>query len=149
MLTAAMTLGQSKNDLVGTWKLVSYQATRPNGERIAPYGERPVGFITYTSDGRMSVILGRSGRKPLAGDRFSASEAERAAAFSDSLAYAGRYTFDGAKVVHHVEIATLQNYAGTDQVRLAKLEGNRLTLRATVPMAGEQRTSELVWERLK
>lgn len=149
-LFCAVTAGaQQEQKVTGTWKLVSYWTTRPNGERVAPYGEHPLGFLTYTADHRVFVILSRGGRKPLEGDRFTASEAERADAFSTALAYAGRFTFDGAKAVHHIEIATLPNYVGTDQVRFAKLAGNRLTLSATLTMGGEQRKSQLVWERIK
>lgn len=149
VFTAVLARAQKERDVVGTWKLVSYWTTRPNGERVAPYGEHPIGFITYTSDGRMSVILSSSDRKPLSADRLSAPEAERAEAFSTSLAYAGTYSFDGTKAVHHVQIATLPNYVGTDQVRAAKLRGDRLTLSTTLTLGGEQRATELVWERMK
>lgn len=151
LLIAIPTWGQQKNPLLGTWKLVSDWTTRPNGERVAPYGEHPAGFLTYTADGRVFAILGRSDRKPLHGDRFTAPEAERAEAYSTALGYTGRYTIDnaGAKVVHHVEVATFPDYVGTDQVRQMKLEGDRLTLRATLTMGGEKRASELVWVRLK
>lgn len=151
LLIAIPTWGQQKNALLGTWKLVSDWTVRPNGERVAPYGEHPVGFLTYTADGRVFAILGRSDRKPLHGDRFTAPEPERAEAYSTALGYTGRYTIDSAsaKVVHHVEVATFPDYVGTDQVREMKLEGDRLTLRATLTMGGEKRASELVWMRLK
>ena len=149
ILAAMVASGQQKNDLVGTWKLVSNWNVRPNGDRVAPYGENPVGYLIYTADGHMSVTFSNRDRKPLAGDRFSATAAERADAFSTAYAYAGRYSFDGKKVTHHVEVATFQNYVGTDQVREAKIQGNRLTMHATLRMCGEDRASELVWERVK
>ena len=31
------------------------------------------------------------------------------------LAYAGSYSFDGEKVVHHVEACSVQNFVNTDQ----------------------------------
>lgn len=149
ILFFAMVMTAQTPKLAGTWKLVSYWTTRPNGERVAPYGEHPAGFLTYTSDGRVFVILSRSDRKPLDGDRFTASQASRAEAFSTSLAYAGKFTFEGDRVVHHIEISTLPYYVGTDQVRFAKFEGDRLTLSAMLAMGGEQRHSELVWQRVK
>jgi hypothetical protein len=154
VIVAAFTptaLGQKKSDLVGTWKLVSAWSTRPNGERVTLYGEHPIGFLTYTQEGRMIVILGDSARPPLSTeDRLAAPMAERAAAFSNFSAYAGTFRIEGDRVIHHLEISSIQNRVGTDQVRYMKLEGDRLTLRPpTTILGGEQRGNELVWERLK
>jgi hypothetical protein len=44
------------------------------------------------------------------------------------FAYAGRYTADGQKVIHHVDISWNQSWTGTDLVRLYKLDGNTLTI---------------------
>jgi len=142
---------QTKGDLVGVWRLVSATSTRPNGERVPLYGNNPSGQLTYTREGRMSVVLVDGARKPLSTqDRQSAPAAERAEAFSNFNAYAGRYTFQGDRVIHHVEIALFQNWVHTDQVRFATLKGDRLTLRTgPVPLRGEQRVQELVWERVK
>ena len=62
---APIASGQRKSDLVGTWKLVSAWSTRSNGERVTLYGEHPIGFLTYTTEGRMTAILGDSERSPL------------------------------------------------------------------------------------
>jgi hypothetical protein len=144
-------LAQSKDVLVGTWKLVSLTNTNDKGEVKFMMGQKPTGFITYTPDGRMSVVITAEARKPLSvNDRFAAPVEERAEAFSTVIAYAGRYTFTGDKIIHHVEASWLPNYAGTDLVRFVKLQGDRLILR-TPPMlqAGAQTINEVVWERMK
>ena len=148
---AVTAAGQMKDDLVGTWKLVSYWSTRPNGERVQPYGPHPIGFLTYTPQGRMSAILGDPARPRLSTeDRLATSVAERAEAFLNFVAYAGTFRIEGDQVIHHVEICSLQNWVGGDQVRQLKLEGDRLTLRPPPrTVAGERRTNELVWERLR
>jgi len=140
---------QSKGDLVGTWKLVSITEITDKGE-VNRYGLNPTGFLTYTADGRMMAIITKGGRKPLSVLRVSAPASERAEAFSSMTAYAGRYTVDGDKVVHHVEVASIQNFVGTDMVRtLVKLEGKRVTLRtAPFPRGGQLVNEELVWERM-
>jgi CubicO group peptidase (beta-lactamase class C family) len=117
----------------------------------AVYGVHPNGRITYTADGRMSVIITDDGRKPLSvNDRLAPPAEERAQAFSTLVAYAGTYTLTGDKVVHHVEIDALQNRVGSDQVRYVTLQGNRLTLKTPpISRGGEQQVLELVWERLK
>jgi Lipocalin-like domain len=99
----------------------------------------------------MMVVIAEDGRKPLSvADRVSAPVEEKAQAFSTFIAYAGRYTFTGDKVIHHVEVASLQNDVNKNQVRSVKLQGDRLTLR-TPPIlrGGVLQTLELVWERLK
>ncbi len=143
---------QTKNKLVGTWKLVSVTSKTDKGDvNKAVYGEHPEGFITYTADGRMIVIITEDGRKPLSvNDRVAAPVEERARAFSTMTAYAGTYTFNGDKVIHHVQVASIPNWVNTDQVRTVKIEGNRVTL-ATPPLSrgGVMQTFELTWERLK
>lgn len=145
-------MAQSKNKLVGTWKLVSVTSKTDKGDvNKTVYGENPKGLITYTADGRMSVVLTEDGRKPLSvNDRVAAPLEERAQAFSTVTAYAGKYTFSGDKVVHHVEVASMPNWVNTDQVRTVKIQGDRVTL-ATPPLSrgGVMQTFELTWERVK
>ena len=145
-------LAQSKTALVGTWKLVSATETTKNGKvRNEPFGKNAAGLITYTADGRVMSIMTNGGRKPLSvPNNVTAPVEERAEAFATSTAYAGRYTLDGDKVIHHIEVASLQNTVNTDLVRLIKLKGNSLSLR-TVNMASagpEIAYREFVWERV-
>jgi hypothetical protein len=148
----SLSVSQSERSLVGTWKLVSVSSWADKGNiNKTAHGPNPTGFLTYTSDGRMMVVIAEDGRKPLSvADRVSASVEERAQAFSTFMAYAGRYTFKGDKVIHHVEVASLQNDVNKDQVRSLKFQGDRLTLR-TPPIlrGGVLQTFELVWQRLK
>jgi hypothetical protein len=114
-----------------------------------PYGDHPVGFITYTSDGRIWAIIAEGERKLLTGDWVSAPANERAEAFAACLAYTGRYTVSGDRVVHHIEAATVENWVHTEQVRFFALKGDRLTLRTPpLPFRGARQTFEVVWERL-
>lgn len=143
---------QCKDSLVGTWRLVSTTATTDKGDanKAVLGGEHPSGLLTYTADGRMMAIISDEGRKPLSvADRVSAPADERAQAYSTFMAYAGRYTFSCDKVVHHVEVASLQNWVDTDQTRFVTLRGNRIFLRNTPQLRGGVTvTIESVWERL-
>ena len=146
-------IAQSKDALVGTWKLVSARDTPERGEVRDAFGRNPTGFLTYTADGRMMAIVTFDGRKPLSvPDYISAPSEERAAAFATLIAYAGTYTLTGDRVIHHVEAAWMQNYVKTDQVRfIVKLQGDRLTLRTPPFLKGgvQLANQELVWERAK
>ena len=97
--------------LVGTWKLVSASSSTASGERNdTPLGPNPAGLLTYTQDGRVTAMISYGGRKRLSSsDSFSTPIDEQAEAFSTFIAYAGRYTLDGDKVIHHVEEMNLGN----------------------------------------
>jgi hypothetical protein len=139
--------GHSTDKLVGTWRLVSASSTTSGGERNeAPYGASPVGLLTY-ADGRVTALISYDGRKSLSpgGGRLE----EQAEAFKTFLAYAGRYVFDGDKVIHHVDISSIQNYVGRDLIRNVKFQGDQIVL-ITPPtrINGEVQTVELIWQRV-
>jgi hypothetical protein len=137
--------------ILGTWKLVSASSSVVGGDRNdTPFGPNPTGFLTYTQDGRMTAIISYGERKHLSSsDSHSAPVQEQAEAFRTFLAYGGRYTFNPDKVIHHVEICSIQDWVGTDQIRSIKFEGGQIVL-AAPPMSvdGEFRTFELIWQRL-
>jgi hypothetical protein len=140
--------GPANDKLAGTWKLVSASSTTSAGERSeSPYGAQPTGFLTYTADGRVTALISYDGRKPLAYG--GGSPEEQAEAFKTFLAYAGRYTFNGDKVIHHVEVSSIQNYVDKDLVRNVKFKGDQITL-VTPPtrVNGKMQTIELIWQRL-
>jgi len=133
---------------VGTWKLIGASSTTSTGEKIEhPYGEGPVGFLTYTAEGRISSVISYGGRKPLS---MSGGKVEdQAEAFKTFLAYAGQYSLSGDKLSHHIEVSSIQNYVGRDLVRTVKFDGDRITLiTPPTPVNGKIQTMELVWQRL-
>lgn len=145
---AAGVFGNADDRLVGTWKLVSASSKTSSGERSEnPYGPNPMGFLTYTADGRVTALISNAGRKSLSVG--GGTTEERAEAFKTFLAYAGRYTLSGDKVTHHVEISSIQNYVDRDLVRSIKFQGDQITL-VTPPtrVNGKKQTVELIWHRL-
>jgi Lipocalin-like domain len=135
--------------VVGTWKLIGASSKTSAGERIdAPYGVGPVGFLTYTEDGRISSVISYGGRKPLSmgGGKIE----EQVEAFKTFLAYAGRYTRSGDQIIHHIEVSSIQNYVDRDLVRTIKFEEDQITLiTPPTPVNGKIQTLELVWQRLE
>ena len=114
--------------------------------------QNPTGLITYTADGQVMNIITNGGRRPLSvSDNVGAPAEGRVEAFATVVAYAGSYTLNGNKVIHHVEVCSIPNAVNTDQVRLiTNLRGNSLTLR-TVTMLGAYAQiayREFVWERI-
>ncbi len=140
----------SEQPLVGTWRLVSFEVRDESGRVTHPFGQDAVGFITYTADGHMAVQFGRADRAPLtAGDWMGGAAAEIATAARDYFAYCGTYEHRDGVVVHHVEQSLMPNWVGAEQVRLATLDGSRVTLSTPLlPVGGQQQVATLVWQRV-
>jgi lipocalin-like protein len=137
--------------LLGTWKLVSFvRQELPSGVASDVMGPHPAGYITYSQDGRMMVIITASDRKKPAGNVATPAEVE--ALTRGLVSYAGSYSVDvqAKTVTHHVDISWNEVYTGTDQTRNFELKGNRLSL-TTVPspdpVSGKMTVRTLIWER--
>jgi hypothetical protein len=140
---------QARDALVGAWRLISWENQAADGQVTYPMGPDPNGYVLYAADGRFSITISRRGRAGFAaGDLLSGTAEEKARAMEGFVAYAGRYSFDGDRVVHHVELSLFPNWVGTDQERWVELAGDRLTLSANpLLLAGKQQVPRLVWER--
>jgi len=138
------------NPFVGTWKLVS--STRKDvesGAESRTFGSHPTGFLNYSADGRVMVIMIGDNRKPPSGP--VPTDVEMGALFKSVLAYAGRYTVEGNQVVHHVEASSDPLRAGGRLVRFFSLDGNVLTLTAAPTrywMDGRVSVLTIVWEKV-
>jgi hypothetical protein len=138
---------RNKAELVGTWKLVSASSLTSKGERNeTPYGAAPMGFLSYSQDGMVTALISYDGRKPLGA---VPQVEEQAEAFKTFFAYSGRYTFSGDKVIHLIEICSIQNYVGKDLIRSVKFQGDQIILvTPPTPVNGTIQSVELIWQRL-
>ena len=91
----------TRGDVVGTWRLVSYEA----GDTY-PMGKDAVGVLHYSPEGKVSVHIMGEGY----------------------FAYYGDYTIDGATITHHLEMASEPSFVGASNVRHARLRGSTLVL---------------------
>ena len=107
--------------IVGIWRLVSfereYQAT---GEREDTRGKNPTGYIIFTPEGRMAVVITNEGRKAPNTDQ------DRAGLFNSLVAYTGRYRVDGDKWITTVDVSANPALVGTEQTRSFRVTGDRL-----------------------
>ncbi len=138
----------TSNKLTGTWKLLSASSKALNGEyNESPYGPNPTGLLTYTGDGRVASVISYGGREPL--PITGGTIEDQASAFKTCLAYAGSYTLRGDKVVHHVEVSSIQNYVNRDLVRDVKFEDDCIVLvTPPTPVNGKIQCISLTWQRL-
>jgi Lipocalin-like domain len=99
--------------LVGAWRLVSWQNQAADGQVTYPMGTDAIGYLLYGADGRFSVTISRKGRvRFAAGDLLSGTAEEKARALEGFVAYAGRYTFHGDRIIHHVELSLFPTGSG-------------------------------------
>lgn len=139
-------------DIHGTWKLKSCIARSSKGETHYPYGNSPVGQLIYASQGRMSVILMDSQRRPFAShDLSQARLEEKSSAFDSFDAYSGSYEVDAQnkKIIHHIEAGRVPNWINQDHVRHYKTYDDTLVL-LTEPfeMREDRWQVEVIWLRL-
>lgn len=150
-LLSPVVLHAEENPVIGTWRLQSYvREVSATGQRYNLFGDKPDGYIGYAPDGRMYAIFVNTERtKP---QETVATDEEKAQLFSTITAYAGTYTLEKDKVVHHVDISWNQAWTGTEQVRFYKLDGDTLTI-TTAPYKsyadGQEGISILVWKKVK
>jgi hypothetical protein len=151
LLSATNVQAEEGGQLLGTWKLKSWvREVAGAGERYNQAGEHPDGYLSYSADGRMyAFILWDSRVRPRGA---VPTDEERVKLHQTMLAYAGTYTVEGDKVIHHLDASWDQTLTGTDQVRFFKLDGNILTIK-TGPnrslVDGREGQAVLVWEKVK
>jgi lipocalin-like protein len=133
---------------VGTWKLVSciFEDVQTK-ERTLPYGEHPKGYAILTPEGRLMALITAEGRTA------PSTAEDRDAAFRSAVAYSGRYHVDGNQFVTTVDIAWNEGWVGTDQLRLFKINGDRLHIESpptpNLNRGGQMVRGMLTWEREK
>lgn len=140
-----------RSDLIGTWRLVSFEMRDEDDEVTYPYGPDAVGFILYSADGYMAVEMMAAHRAPFAdGDTLGGTDAERLGAAATYRSYCAEWEFLGDRVRHHFRASLYPNRTGTTEERYVDYAGNRMTL-STAPQRsdGKLRRNYLVWERVQ
>ena len=127
-------------ELIGLWRLAAVTNwTDGVMTNTHAMGSDPAGYITYSPQGRMMVVLDRRSAAAPAKNRFGQEPI---------FAYAGHYTRKGGVVTHHLEMCTAVADIGTDYVRVIEVAGESLFL-CTEPVAkgGKTYVSKLEWVR--
>ena len=141
-----------RDSLIGTWRLVSYEAHDAQGKISDPLGKNLLGLLCYTKDGFMSLQVMREGRPGYSSGDIHVSLMEEMAAAADGyVAYAGRFSVDEAAgtVTHHVQLSLSPTWVGTDQTRTVALRAGHLCLKGgLVKINGTLQAPQTVWEKV-
>jgi hypothetical protein len=144
----------AKDQISGTWKLVTWKIERANGEQIdPPFGSSPPGWLMYHPGGHMCATIMRPERaKFLSNNALGGTPQEIKAAFEGYIGYCGTYEVNERErfVTHQVSLSWFPNWLGSEQKRFFEVAGDRLTI-STPPLSvlGEAQVHRLIWERLK
>ena len=103
--------------LVGTWRLVSFEDVE-NGQTIRRFGEKPLGIFIYTADGHVAIQIANPANPVCVAP--------------------GKKSGPGRKDDSDIS----GGYAGSDQRRPFRLEGDRLVI-------GDGKTWTRVLERVR
>ena len=151
-LTSVDAVGQGKTlkeQLVGTWTLVSADTVNPDGSRVPIYGPNPKGLGVFDSNGRYIFLNGRSGLPKFASNnRMEGTPEEYKAVVQGMIAHFGRYTVNETDktITFHIETSTFPNWNGIEQKRPFTLTGDELKWTTAASGGG---TAEVVLKRAK
>jgi len=126
LITSGLAYADDRAKLLGVWRFVSTEIEfQETGERkpaadvlLAPaernsVAESPSGYLIFTDEGRMMVILVRG---------------DRDVPLRNTEAYTGVYRLEGDKWITQVDVASKPNLDG-EQIRFFTLNGKRLEAR--------------------
>jgi hypothetical protein len=137
--------------LHGTWKMLSWKTEDlMTGQTTDALGAKPEGYITYTPDGRVTVLVLRSDREGPAA--LVPTNEEKIALYDSMFAYAGTYTVDHEKVVHHIDMSWNHSWTGTSQIRFYTIRDDELTyigVPAKNPMTGRDCVHTVLFRRIR
>ena len=152
---AASRSGAERKKFIGVWKLVSGVAKHDvTGAVRYPWGEKPVGRLSYDEAGRVFAQLMNPSRRSVGGaaNRGSASAIGSASAedmremLTGFNAYFGTFDIDepSKTVIHHVQSALIPSWVGTDQRRKYEFSSKDELI---ILNTASQEAYRLVWQR--
>ena len=150
-LSASDVLAQQKSlkeQLVGTWTLVSSDQVRPDGSKLRRFGVNPKGINVFEANGRFFVMIASADNLQIASiGRSKTNSEEVGGLIVESIAYYGTYTVNEVNVINlHLEASTFPNQIGTDQKRtITSLTADELIYSSSAAMPGAQ--VHQVWSR--
>jgi hypothetical protein len=98
----------------------AYLEVVDTGELLFPYGENPRGVLVLHESGRMAAVITPGAQA------IPATEADKAKAFEQLVAYSGRYRLEGGRFVTDVDVSWAPQWVGLPQGRDFILRGDLL-----------------------
>ena len=138
-----------KEQLVGTWIIVSNDATAPDGKKTQLFGPNPNGILVYDATGQYVQIIVHPGvPKFKISNRQKGTPEENTAAVLGTTATFGTWTVDEASKTITVRYVggLFPNQAGTEAKRIV-VSVTADEMKVTNPLTGSGMRSDSVWKR--
>jgi hypothetical protein len=138
-----------KDQLVGTWILVSAQEVKADGTKIDPWGPNPKGVAMYDARGRFIFMIMRSDLPKFASNNRAQATAEEGKAVAQGMiAFYGTYTVNDGVLITRIEGSSYPNLIGGEQKHIiTSLTGDELQYINPTTSTGTK--AETVWRRAK
>lgn len=143
--------GPLREQLVGTWTLLSDYAVREDGSRMQPFGTDPKGIFMLDASGRFSYLIVAENRPKFASNnRREGTPEEYKAAVQGIIAFFGTYSVDEDRrvVTWHIERCVFPNWDGTDRNISVAIDADEMSFAADpIPSASGPYTPHVTWKR--
>ncbi len=131
-----------KEQLVGTWTVVSWDQVNKDGSKFQRFGTNPKGVNVFDANGRFYVMFARADLPKIAASNpMKTTPEENKSVMEGSIAYFGTYTVDeaGKSISLRVEASTFPNQVGSEQKRtITSIAANDLQVSNPNASAGGQ-----------
>jgi Lipocalin-like domain len=137
-----------KEQLVGSWIIVSNDGTAPDGKKDQPFGPNPKGILIFDANGQYSqTIVNSDVPKFKINNRLKGTPEENTAVVQGTTATFGTWSIDEASKTVTVRYVggMFPNQAGTDSKRTVSVSGNELKVSNPATAAGLK--TDQVWKR--
>jgi hypothetical protein len=145
-------LGQKhsfKEQLVGTWTLLSWEQKKADGTKVERYGTNPTGIAFFDAGGRCIITVMKSERaKYVSNSLWQGTPQENKETADGTITYFGTYSTNEVddSITIHVEGSSFPNWNGSAQKRFVAIVGDQLTLTVRPP-GGD--VVDVIWKRAK
>ena len=140
-----------KEQLTGTWTIVSNDATAPDGKKQQLFGPNPKGILVFDASGQYAqIIVHRGNPKFKVNNRLKGTPEENTAAVLGTTATFGTWTVDEASKAITVRYVggMFPNQAGTEAKRTV-VSVTADELKITNPLTASGMRADSVWKRAK
>jgi hypothetical protein len=137
-----------KEQLAGTWTIVSNDNVAPDGSKRQLFGPNPKGILVLAANGQYAQIIVLPNRPNFkVNNRLEGTPEENMAAVHGTTASFGSWSFDEASqtLIVRNEGGVFPNQVGTESKRTVTLQGDQLRVSNPTPASGGR--SESVWKR--
>jgi Lipocalin-like domain len=140
-----------KDQLVGTWTLISWDQTNKDGTKFQRFGASPKGYNIFDASGRFFIMFARSDLPDIASKNPSTPTPEEAKAIvGGAIGYFGTYTVNEAdkSFTLNVEASSFPNQRASGQKRtIVSVTADELKYSNPVPLTGGE--IQYVFKRAK